>query len=58
VPAIIQFSELCALGFLRGNRSSPGQAGPTDRGHTGQSGAPRSETLSSVFFCFSSPFSF
>jgi hypothetical protein len=47
VPAKIRYSELFALGFLVGEGSSPGQAGPTDRGRTGQSGAPRLETLSS-----------
>jgi hypothetical protein len=42
--------QLCVLGFLEGKGSSPGQAGPTDRGRTRQSGAPRPETLSFVFF--------
>jgi hypothetical protein len=32
--------------------SSLGQAGPTDRGCTGQSGAPKPETLVSVLCCF------
>jgi hypothetical protein len=58
VPAIIQFSELFALGFLVREGSSPGQAGPTNRGCTGQSGTPRLETLSLVFLCFSNLFLF
>jgi hypothetical protein len=58
VPAIIQFSELFALGFLVREGSSPGQAGPTDRGRTGQSGTLRLETLSLVFLCFSNSFLF
>jgi hypothetical protein len=52
-------SELCALGFLRRGSAFPGPTWPhlTDGApdspvHTGQSGAPKSETLVSVFFCF------
>jgi hypothetical protein len=59
VPTIIQLSELRALAFLEGGKGySPGQAGPTVKGRTGQSGAPRPKTLVSVFFCFSNQFSF
>jgi hypothetical protein len=46
------FWTRCSRVSTQGNRSSPGQAGPTDRGRTGQSGAPRPETLSLVSFCF------
>jgi hypothetical protein len=53
VPAINQLSELCALGFLEGNRSSLSQTGPTGRGHTGQSGAvPKARNPSFYFLLF------
>jgi hypothetical protein len=52
VPAIIQFSNSALSGFWRGKEYSPGQADPTDRGRTGQSDAPRPETLSYVFSDF------
>jgi hypothetical protein len=50
VSAKIRFLNSALSGFWWGKGSSPGQAGPTDRGRTGQSDAPRPETLSLVFF--------
>jgi hypothetical protein len=46
--------EPCTLGFLCGENLPRANLAPLDRGCTGQSGAPRPETLTSIFFCFCS----
>ena len=58
-------SEGCALGFLLLGESLPwtslahlAEGAPDSPVHTGQSGAPQTETLISIFCCFSNRFSF
>jgi hypothetical protein len=45
VPVKIPIRNSLLSGFCGGRSSSPGQTGPPVRGHTGQSGAPKTETL-------------
>jgi hypothetical protein len=47
VPAKILILNSSLSGFYGGSTTSLGQIGPTVRGRTGQSGAPRAETLTS-----------
>jgi hypothetical protein len=58
VAAKIPLLNLLLSSFLGGRGAALGLAGPTVRGGTGQSGAPKTETLTSFSFCFSKQFSF
>ena len=48
--AKIHFLTLLLSGFLGGRGAAPGLAGPTIRGRTGQSGAPKTENLILISF--------
>jgi hypothetical protein len=50
VSAKIPFFATRCSWVSAGRGSSLGQTGPTVRGHTGQSGAPKTETLGSISF--------
>jgi hypothetical protein len=58
VPAIIQLLNFVLSGFCAGeglpwaNLAPLAEGAPDSSVHTGQFGAPRSETLVSVFYCF------
>jgi hypothetical protein len=54
----IPLVNLALSGFCAQGNPSPGHLAPPDRGRTRQSGAPRPETLFSIFRCFSNRFSF
>jgi hypothetical protein len=54
----IQLSNHALSGFYEGETLPRANLAPSDRGRTGQSGAPLAETLSSIFCCFSNRFSF
>jgi hypothetical protein len=56
VPAKIPFLNSLLSGFCGGEKLFPGQTDPTVRGRTGQSGAPKTETLIFISFCFLNPF--
>jgi hypothetical protein len=58
VAAKIQLHNSLLSGFSRGRGSAPGPDWPTVRERTGQSSAPKTETLTSFSFCFSNPFLF
>jgi hypothetical protein len=58
-----QFLTRCSRVSARGEGISRARLGPLSGApdspvHTGQSGAPKTETLILIFFCFSNPFSF
>jgi hypothetical protein len=48
----IRLANSALSGFCAGEDPSPGQPGPPDRGRTGQSGAPKPETLVSISVVF------
>jgi hypothetical protein len=48
----IQLPNPALSGFCAGENPSPANLAPPDRGRTGQSGAPKSETLVSIFLSF------
>jgi hypothetical protein len=56
--AIIQITNNALSGFCMGETLPRAILAPPDRGRTGQSGAPKPETLTSIFCCFSNRFLF
>jgi hypothetical protein len=54
----IQLSNPALSGLCEGETLPWANLAPPDRGRTGQSGGPQTETLISIFCCFSNRFSF